>query len=67
MNAAGAVRSPQLLELSGIGDPVRLRELGIAPVHALPGVGENLQDHLQARIAYRCTEPITMNDVLGLA
>ena len=43
---AGAVQSPHLLQLSGIGDPQRLRDAGIAPVHPLPGVGENLQDHL---------------------
>lgn len=43
---AGAVQSPHILQLSGIGDPARLREAGIAPVHDLPGVGENLQDHL---------------------
>lgn len=43
---AGAVQSPHLLQLSGIGDPERLRAAGIATVHALPGVGENLQDHL---------------------
>lgn len=43
---AGAVQSPHLLQLSGIGDPDRLRTAGIETVHALPGVGENLQDHL---------------------
>jgi choline dehydrogenase len=62
--AAGALQSPQLLELSGIGSPEVLRRVGIALVHALPGVGENLQDHLQARVIYRCTEPITTNDTL---
>ncbi|MEH3037132.1 MAG: choline dehydrogenase [Sphingomonas adhaesiva] len=44
--SAGAVQSPHLLQLSGIGDPERLRAAGIETVHALPGVGENLQDHL---------------------
>jgi len=43
---AGAVNSPQLLELSGIGDPDRLSSLGISPIHKLPQVGENLSDHL---------------------
>lgn len=62
--SAGAVRSPQLLELSGIGDPVRLRELGIAPVHALPGVGENLQDHLMTRITYESAHPGTVNEMM---
>src|SRR3546814_12604015 len=43
--AAGALDTPRLLQLSGIGDPVRLREAGIDAVHDLPGVGENFQDH----------------------
>ena len=50
---AGAVQSPQILQLSGIGDPERLRAAGIAPVHALPGVGENLQDHLDVVMNWR--------------
>jgi len=62
--AAGALQSPQLLQLSGIGPPALLREFGIPVLHALPGVGENLQDHLQARVIFRCTQPITTNDVL---
>jgi choline dehydrogenase len=62
--AAGALQSPQLLELSGIGQPRVLQQFGIPVRHALPGVGENLQDHLQARVIYRCTEPVTTNDVL---
>jgi choline dehydrogenase len=61
---AGALQSPQLLQLSGIGPPALLQPLGI-PVHcALEGVGENLQDHLQARVIFRCTQPITTNDAL---
>lgn len=47
--SGGAVNSPQLLELSGIGQPERLRDLGIEPLHALPGVGENLRDHYAPR------------------
>jgi choline dehydrogenase len=62
--AAGALQSPQLLELSGVGRPEILQGLGIPVLHALPGVGENLQDHLQARVIYRCTEPVTTNDTL---
>lgn len=61
---AGAIRSPQLLELSGIGNGEILRRFGIRLVRHLPGVGENLQDHLMARIAYECSEPITVNDLL---
>ena len=63
--AAGAVQSPQLLQLSGVGPGALLREFGIPVVHDLPGVGENLQDHLQARVIFRCTKPITTNDVLA--
>jgi choline dehydrogenase len=61
---AGALQSPQLLQLSGIGPPALLQSLGIPVCHALRGVGENLQDHLQARVIFRCTEPITTNDAL---
>ena len=59
--AAGAVGSPQLLQLSGVADPSRLSALGIAPVHALPGVGENLQDHLQIRSIWRVENTVTLN------
>ena len=58
---AGAVASPKLLELSGIGDAARLRELGITPVHHAPGVGENLQDHLQLRPIYKVHGVPTLN------
>jgi choline dehydrogenase len=63
--AAGALQSPQLLQLSGIGDPALLQRHGIAVRHALPGVGENLQDHLQVRLIFECTRPITTNDELN--
>ena len=59
--AAGAVASPKLLELSGIGDAARLRDLGIAPLRHAPGVGENLQDHLQIRPVYKVTGVPTLN------
>ena len=59
--AAGAVNSPQLLELSGIGDGARLQQLGIDVVQNLRGVGENLQDHLQLRMAYRVSGVRTLN------
>ena len=58
---AGAIGSPQLLELSGIGAAERLQELGIPLVHELPGVGENLQDHLQIRSVYRVSNTRTLN------
>lgn len=62
--SAGALQSPQLLQLSGIGPAQLLHTFNIAPVHVLPGVGENLQDHLQIRLIYECTQPITTNDDL---
>ena len=62
---AGPIMSPQILELSGIGNSEILRNAGIRPVANLPGVGENLQDHLQVRISYHCTLPITINDLLN--
>jgi choline dehydrogenase len=61
--AAGAIGSPQLLQLSGIGPGELLQGLGIGVVHALPGVGCNLQDHLQIRSVYRCTRPTLNNEV----
>lgn len=60
--ATGAIASPQLLELSGIGDAGRLKTHGIPVVHHLPAVGENLQDHLQVRMVFRCKRPVTLND-----
>ncbi len=62
--SAGAFQSPQLLMLSGIGDGRLLQEQGIALRHHLPQVGRNLQDHLQVRLIYQCTRPITTNDQL---
>ncbi|CAG2148414.1 GMC family oxidoreductase [Cupriavidus numazuensis] len=61
---AGALQSPQLLQLSGVGPAPLLQEMGIPVVHALPGVGENLQDHLQIRLIYEVARPITTNDQL---
>jgi choline dehydrogenase len=60
--AAGAVASPQLLELSGVGNGERLSALGIPVVHHAPGVGENLQDHLQIRPIYKVEGVKTLND-----
>jgi choline dehydrogenase len=62
--AAGALRSPQLLELSGIGDPRILAALGIAPLVPLPAVGRGLQDHLGVNYYYRSRVP-TLNDELA--
>jgi choline dehydrogenase len=63
--AAGALQSPQLLQLSGIGPADLLRSHGIPVVRELPGVGANLHDHLQIRLIYECTKPITTNDQLN--
>ncbi|WP_144157337.1 GMC family oxidoreductase [Paraburkholderia sp. BCC1885] len=59
--SSGAVNSPQLLELSGVGNGARLQKLGIGVVQDLRGVGENLQDHLQLRMAYRVDGVRTLN------
>jgi len=59
--SAGAVNSPKLLELSGVGDGARLKPLGIEVVSNLVGVGENLQDHLQLRMAYQVSGVKTLN------
>ncbi|MEM9740732.1 MAG: choline dehydrogenase [Pseudomonadota bacterium] len=58
--ASGALGSPQLLELSGIGDPDVLQAAGVETVHALPGVGKNLHDHLGVYLTYKCNKPITL-------
>ncbi|TGR23003.1 MULTISPECIES: choline dehydrogenase [unclassified Mesorhizobium] len=53
----GTINSPQILQLSGIGDPAHITKLGIEIVTPLPGVGQNLQDHLASAIQYECTQP----------
>lgn len=64
---AGAFQSPQILQLSGIGDPEKLKGHGIAPVHALKGVGENLQDHLDVTLNWACKQPVSLyNEIRGL-
>ena len=60
--AAGTINSPQLLQLSGVGDPAHLSELGIRVVQALPGVGQNLVDHYAVRIAARVRGAGTLNE-----
>jgi choline dehydrogenase len=61
--AGGSINSPQLLQLSGVGPGELLRSHGIAVVHELPGVGENLQDHLNSRIVYRMRHANTLNEI----
>ena len=63
--SAGALQSPKLLELSGIGGYDLLNKRGVATTHNLPGVGENLRDHTDVRLSYQCTKPITLNDVMN--
>jgi len=63
--AGGAFNSPQVLQLSGLGPAKILRDLGIEVIADMPGVGADLQDHLQVRMQLRCTEPITANDVIN--
>lgn len=60
--AAGAAQTPQLLELSGIGNPAILQGLGLPVKHALPGVGENYIDHYCTRMNWRVKQPVTLNE-----
>ncbi|PJC86138.1 choline dehydrogenase [Vibrio sp. HA2012] len=64
ISCGGAINSPQLLQLSGIGNAEELKALGITPVHNLPGVGENLQDHLELYVQYACKRPVSMYPAL---
>jgi choline dehydrogenase len=63
--SAGAIGSPQILQLSGIGPGALLQRHGIGVVHDAPGVGENLQDHLQLRMAFKIRHALTLNTLLG--
>ncbi len=64
--SAGSIGSPHLLQLSGIGAKSTLDAAGIECVHDLPGVGENLQDHLEFYFQFKCKQPITLNGKIGL-
>jgi len=63
--SSGAYNSPQLLQLSGVGPAVLLKQHGIDIVLDAPGVGNDLQDHLQVRLVTRCSQPVTLNDILN--
>jgi choline dehydrogenase len=63
--SSGAYNSPQLLQLSGVGPAELLKQHGIDIVLDAPGVGSDLQDHLQVRLVTRCSQPVTLNDVLN--
>ncbi len=60
----GAFNSPQLLQLSGIGNARELEAVGVRPVHDLPGVGENLQDHLEVYVQHAASQPVSMQPAL---
>ena len=62
--SAGSIGSPQILLLSGVGDSKHLQEVGVTPVHHLPGVGQNLQDHLISSLILNTPAPLSV-DVLG--
>ena len=64
--SAGTFRTPQLLQLSGVGDPELLRSVGVPLVHELPGVGANLHDHLAIQIQHSCTEPVSLGPTANL-
>jgi len=64
--SAGSIGSPHLLQLSGIGNTQALEKAGVEVKHHLPGVGQNLQDHLEFYFQYKCKQPITLNGKLGL-
>ena len=61
----GAINSPHILQLSGVGAPEHLARAQIKPLHVLSGVGENLQDHLETYIQYACTQPITLYSAMN--
>ncbi len=63
--AAGSIASPALLQRSGIGAKSVLQDAGVKQVHELPGVGENLQDHLEVYFQFHCKEPVSLNNKLG--
>jgi choline dehydrogenase len=60
----GAINSPQLLQVSGVGNAAELEALGVHAVHDLPAVGENLQDHLEVYVQYACTRPVSVQPAL---
>ena len=64
---AGAINSPQLLMLSGVGDPDELARAGVSAVRELPGVGKNLQDHLELYVQHECRRPVTLHRSTTLA
>ena len=64
--SAGSIGSPHILQVSGVGCRKKLKNAGIHVIHDLPGVGENLQDHLEFNFQYQCKKPITLNSQFSL-
>lgn len=64
--SAGSIASPMIMQRSGIGPEKLLNDLGIAPQHVMPGVGQNLQDHLEVYFQFHCKQPVSLNNKLGL-
>jgi choline dehydrogenase len=64
ISCGGAINSPSLLQLSGLGNGRELSSIGVKVVHDLPGVGENLQDHLELYVQYACKQPVSMYPAL---
>ncbi len=64
--SAGSIASPMILQRSGIGPGTVLKAAGVEPLHTLPGVGQNLQDHLEIYFQFHCKQPVSLNKKLGL-
>ncbi len=64
--SAGAIASPQILQRSGVGPAALLRDVGVGIVHVSPGVGQNLQDHLEMYLQYECKLPVSLSPALKL-
>lgn len=64
--SAGSIASPMILQRSGIGSEATLRKVGITPQHVSPGVGQNLQDHLEVYFQFHCKQPVSLNSKLDL-
>ena len=64
--SGGAFNSPALLQFSGVGDAAHLESVGVKPIHHLPGVGANLQDHLEVYVQHACTQPVSLNPSLAM-
>ena len=64
--SAGSIASPMILQRSGVGPAALLSRLGITPKHDLPGVGQNLQDHLEVYFQFHCKQPVSLNSKLNL-